>query len=82
MTARSRQRMLRDRKKLHDSLRAYKAGEIPAIEGEGERHFIESIERRLKSLNGELHKLEAGTKQKRKGRRQMAPPQLHANRSN
>ena len=46
--------MLRDRRKLQDSLRAYRAGEIPAVAGEGEGHFIESIERRLRSLNAEL----------------------------
>jgi hypothetical protein len=46
--------MLRDRKKLVDSLRAYKAGEIPRMPGEGEDHFVKSIERRLDALNSEL----------------------------
>ena len=57
--------MLRDRKKLLDSLRAYKAGEIPAIAGEEERHFIESIERRLRALNADLRGLEVASKAKR-----------------
>jgi hypothetical protein len=57
--------MLRDRRKLLDSLRAYRAGEILAVEGEGEGHFIESIERRLKALNADLRGLEIASKPKR-----------------
>ena len=46
--------MLRDRKKLLDSLRAFKAGEIVSVLGEGDDHFIRSIERRLEALNAQL----------------------------
>ena len=69
--------MLRDRRKLQDSLRAYRAGEIPAVAGEGEGHFIESIERRLRSLNAELRAMEAAAKMKRKELPLSEPPQLH-----
>jgi len=46
--------MLRDRKKLLDSLRAYKAGEIIGVPGEEEAHFIKSIERRIETLDTQL----------------------------
>ena len=69
--------MLRDRRKLQDSLRAYRAGEIPAVAGEGEGHFIVSIERRLRSLNAELRAMEAAVKMKRKEPPLSGPPQLH-----
>jgi hypothetical protein len=59
--------MLRDRKKLLDSLRAYRDGEIPAVAGEEERHFIESIERRLKAVNADLRGLEAAARTKERG---------------
>lgn len=77
MTARSRQRMVRDRKKLLDSLRAYKAGEIPAMEGEGARDFIESIERRLKALNADLRRMDAAARSKTKERPRSEPPLYH-----
>jgi hypothetical protein len=54
MMPRSRQRILRDRKKLLDSLRAYKAGDIVGVAGEEAGHFIASIERRLATLNALL----------------------------
>jgi hypothetical protein len=73
--------MLRDRKKLLDSLRAYRAGEIPAMEGEGERHFIESIERRLKALNADLRRMDAAARPKAKRRPLPEPPSLHDTRS-
>ncbi len=71
--------MLRDRRKLQDSLRAYRAGEIPAVAGEGERHFIESIERRLKALNADLRAIESSAKSKRKERPLPGPPLLQNN---
>lgn len=74
--------MLRDRKKLLDSLRAYKAGEIPAMEGEGARDFIESIERRLKALNADLRRMDAAARPKAKGRPRSEPPLLHDTGSN
>jgi hypothetical protein len=51
---RSRRRLLRDRRQLLESLRAYEAGEIGGVLGEGDDHFIESIRRRLESINAEL----------------------------
>jgi len=67
--------MLRDRKKLLDSLRAYKAGEIPAMEGEGARDFIQSIERRLKALNADMRRMDAAARSKAKERPLSEPPQ-------
>jgi hypothetical protein len=68
--------MLRDRKKLLDSLRAYREGEIPAVAGEEEHHFIESIERRLKALNADLRGVETAAKKRKKGRSHPGPPLL------
>ena len=60
--------MLRDRKKLLDSLRAFKAGEIVSVLGEGDDHFIRSIERRLEALNAQLAQgQESGERKNGKG---------------
>jgi hypothetical protein len=71
MMPRSRQRILRDRKKLLDSLRAYKAGDIAGFPGEEEGHFIASIERRVATLNvllGESSDSLDGSKPKKRPR--------------